>query len=514
MRYLIIFLIELLLIVGSINVNVEKITPWLLGINFTFAIFSINFTFFGHQLSKYKPLYDSITSRQWLNIIVLMSLPFIPLFTFLIAPEYFGKFALWVLPIIFWSAIDNAKLTLGYLSPKKYIKNTIVPSIISKYLSSLSNEVNKEVKTHQLYLENKDKFQIPTHAWEFEPTILGNKENDLWDSMAIIIKLSIENNDYPVFRQSISAIIVLLISSYEFKFKEKDNYRVNIGVQKIARNRLRSIINLIENEDKEGIYLLSFSNELCSFLMSEKALESPLSEMVSAVVSDVTWIGRRLLEAENAIEPMKILNTIHAVVELSVHKIEISDQNNISNSLDKYNIAGYAHLIKSLAISALGTKNAHFSYRCMESLSYLGCNAAKQKSRQTVASTLESLVQVGRVAKSKNLGCFWSRCIIPIESHAEEFMGHILTWLVRDIDDNGHFFLKGCAEQAYSRIRGISCTISPDPKFNPKFWIHEELDNGKLIKHVEHESGMYGYEGSFDYSDFSNLKEYILRDFD
>lgn len=514
MRYLIIFLIELLLIAGSINVNVEKITPWLLGINFTLAIFSINFTFFGHQLSKYKPLYDSITSRQWFNIVALMSLPFVPLFIFLIAPEYFGKLALWVLPIIFWSAIDNAKLTLSYLSPKKYINNTIVSSVISKYLSSLSNEVNKEVKAHQAYLENIVKFQIPMHALGFEPTMLGNKENDLWDSIAIIIKLSIENNDYPVFRQSMSAVIVILTSSYEFKFEGKNNHIVNIGVQKIAKNRLRSIINLIENADKEIIYLLSLSNELCSFLISEKALESPLSEMVSAVVSEVTGIGRRLLEAENSIEPMKILNTIHAVMDLSVHKIETSDQTNIANSLDKYNIAGYAHLIKSLAISALGTSNVHFSYRCMESLSYLGCNAAKQKSRQTVASTLECLVQVGRVAKSKNLGCFWSRCIIPIESHAEEFMGHILTWLVRGIDDKGHFFLKGCAEQAYSRIRGISCTISHDPKFNPKFWIHEKFENGNQIKHVENEYGLYGYEGSFDYSDFSNLKEYILRDFD
>ena len=48
-------------------------------------------------------------------------------------------------------------------------------------------------------------------------------------------------------------------------------------------------------------------------------------------------------------------------------------------------------------------------------------------------------------------------------------MGHILTWLVQDIDKGGNFYMKG------------------------------------------YESGMYGYGGQSDYSDFSNLKEYVLH---
>ena len=95
-------------------------------------------------------------------------------------------------------------------------------------------------------------------------------------------------------------------------------------------------------------------------------------------------------------------------------------------------------------------------------------------------------------------------------------MGHILTWLVRDLKEDGTFTLKACAEQAYSRIRGVCCTIKPKAKSNPKFWIEEEVDGetGGKTPHKEKMHGMFGYDGEVDYSNFDDLTEYVLRDFD
>ena len=188
LRYILLFIITVLVVIGSLDVNVQKITPWLLGINFTLAIFSINFTFFGHQLSKYKAIYSKVSNRQWFNIITLMVLPFVPLVAFLIVPDYFGKIAFWILPLIMFSAIDNARLTTRYLSPRYFIENSFTPRKIDKYLSSLSMEVKKEVDEHQDYLDNRDKFQIPTHAYDFEPTILGLEPDDIWDSISVITR--------------------------------------------------------------------------------------------------------------------------------------------------------------------------------------------------------------------------------------------------------------------------------------------------------------------------------------
>ncbi|MEL4474133.1 hypothetical protein [Shewanella algae] len=510
MRYLILIIFMALLVAGSMHVDVQKITPWLLGINFTIAIFSINFTFFGYQLSKYKAIYTNITNRQWFNIVTLLSLPFLPLICYLIIPEYFGSIALWILPLLVFSSIDNAFLTTNYLSPKKFIDDSICDKAISQYLEVLAKMMKEEVEGHQVYLGNREKYQIPTHAYDFEPSTLGLEPNDIWDSIAVITKLSIENNDYPVFRQSLSAILNLVLKFYSFKCKGEDAYKIDGGIKSIARYRSRSIIANIIEHDKSGIFLQSLSSELCDFLMKGEVLDNPCSDMTRSIASDSVWVGKKMIESHSVIEPIKILNTIHRVIEISIYKMENGKSDEGFDSLDKYNISAYAYDIKALGVSALNHENSHFAYRCMETLSYLGCNAAKLKSTQTVVAVFESIVILGRLARNLKIGCFWSRCLIPAESHAEEFMGHILTWLVHDIDSDGNFYMKGYAEQAYSRLRGVKCAIKPKPNSNPSFWIEELEKDGEKIPHIEYESGMYGYGGESDYSDFSNLKEYVL----
>ena len=377
----------------------------------------------------------------------------------------------------------------------------------------LAKEIKKEVESHQNYLNDREKYQIPTHAYDFEPSTLGLEPNDIWDSITIITNLSIENNDFSVFRQSLSAILKLVLSLYAFKYKEKNNYtyKIDEGIKFIARNRLRSIITNIIKNDKSGLFLQSLSSELCDFLMKGDVLEKPCSNMTRSIASDSVWVGEKMLESHSIIEPIKILNTIHRVIEINIYKMENDASNDGVEQLDKYNISAYAYDIKALGVSALNNGNSHFSHRCMESLSYLGCNAAKLKSTQTVVAVFESIVHLGRLARSLKIGCFWSRCLIPAESHAEEFIGHILTWLVNDIDSDGNFFMKGYAEQAYSRLRGVKCAIKPMLNSNPCVWIEELGKDGEKIPHIEYELGMYGYEGQSDYSDFTNLKEYILH---
>ncbi|TSA23884.1 hypothetical protein D4R71_07910 [bacterium] len=512
MRFFLIIIIEILIILGTKSLEVNEITSWLLGINFSVAFFSLNFTFFGYQLSKYKAIYDKITNRQWFNIYVIIILPFLPIITYLIYPVLWGKLSLWILPVVFWSAIDNAKLTAIYLTPDNYLKQKINNKSIRDYFKRLAIEIEKEELFHQKYLDNVENFQIPMHEMDFDPGILGCEKNDLWDSLTVIIKCSIVNNDYPVFRKSINSALMLLTSSYNYKHKPTNDYKINSAIRKISRKRLKSIINRVNNDDIEGIFLQSISNELCTFIMNDVKLMKPLSDVISIVSSDITMIGQSLLSSKNPKEPIKILNTLHAVAELTIMRLNKEKKDNKEISLDSYNVSSYAYYIKDLAITSLDTKDYHFTHRCMETLSYLGCNAAKSKSRKTVAATFECLVQIGRVARSKNIGCFWHRCIIPIVKHAEEFMGHILTWTISDIDENGSFFLKHCAENAYSRIRGVKCEIIPKSNLHPKYWITELTKNGEKIKHVETLSGMYGYSGSLDYSDFSNLQEYVLHE--
>ena len=512
MRYLIFVIIEILLIAASASISIEKITPWLLGANFTIAIFSINFTFFGHQLSRYKPIYSKISKRQWINICALLIVPFAPLMCFLIAPDFFSLVALLALPILSLSAIDNAELTSKYLNPTLHIEKRISEKEISKYLHALSNKINSELESQDKYLSDKIRFELPTHATEFEPGALGIDTEDLWDSITVVTKLSIENHDYPVFRCAVSAMLRLATASYAFRLEGNiENYKLNSGLSIITRKRLRSIINGIVDLDNNGLFLQSLSSELCNFLERDDIITAPCSDLARAVCSDAIWVGKKMLESNSLIEPIRILNTIHRMAELSTYRLASANDGKVETTMERYSISAYAYDIKTLGVAALNFENPHFAYRCLETLSYLGCNAAKVKSKQIIIATLESIVQIGRIARSLKIGCFWSRCLIPAESHAEEFIGHILTWLVQDITKEGDFFMREYTEQAYSRLRGVKCLIQPKLEYNPCLWIEELKENGEKVAHIEYQSGMYGYGGQLDYSDFTNLKDYVLH---
>lgn len=496
--------------VGAQGSELQRITPWLLGASFTISIFSINFTFFGYQLSKYKAIYDRISRRQWINLGSLLVLPFFPLISYLFYPDYFGYIALGVLPLLALSSWDNAKLTSSYLDATQFIANSTKKKVIDKYLNSLELEIKKEVTTHKAYIENKGKFQIPMHGYSFEPTILGLEPNDIWDSITIVTNLAIENNDYPTFRKAISAVFRVLMQSYSYRSGSED-YQIDSGVRFIARKRFRGIIKHVIENDSNGIFLQSLSGELCEALLDKDLINKPCSELTRAVASEAVWIGSNMLEFKTITDPLKVLNSIQKVIEINLQRLESSNTSKFEDQMDRINIAAYAHDIKTLGVAALTSNNNHFAYRCMESLSYLGCNAAKLKSTDTVTAVFESIVHIGRLSRNLEIGCFWSRCLIPAESHAEEFLGHIITWLIADIDSSGKFFMKDHTEQAYSRLRGVKCIVKPKNKMNPIFWIEELKENSKTISHIESQSGMYGYGGKLDYSDFSNLKEYTLH---
>jgi len=515
LKYFILAIIEVLLVIKSWNIDLSAISNWLIGINFTLAVFSVNFTFFGYQLSRYKPIHDKLTKRQWFNIVIVFSLPFIPILAFLFFPTYYEIASLWMMPIILFSSIDNARLTSQYLNPEFFLHEHFSKPLISKYVRSLYSVVAIEVKSHKEYLRNIKKFQIPSHKWEFYPNTLGITKDDLWDKIVLVLKKSLENNDYAIFMKSLTTLFDLLRQTYSFPSQTDDDFLELQALMTIAHSRLQSIIRWIYSTDAEGTFVNAISNQLCIYLTSEEAVSAPAGTLTKNIAKDAVWIGSKMLESEEIQEPMKILNAFHSLVELAIHQIKQDINGGKERFFDQHNIALYVYLIKSLGVAAVKNERTHFVYRTMETLSYLGCNATKIKARQTVLACFESLVQIGRSSRKAKLGCFWNRCIIPMHLHAEEFMGHILTWLIRDIDKDGNFFLKGVAERAYSRLRGFECKIIPKHDLNPKFWIEEVIDDktDKPIDYIESLSDMYGYNGTLNYSNFEDLTEYVLHDF-
>jgi hypothetical protein len=511
MMVLVVIVLEPVLIRYSVGKDLSQISGWLVGINFSLAIFSIHFTFFGYQLSRYKPILGEVSRRQWVNIIILLTIPFTPLVVYLVNPEWFTLVALWLMPIVLYSSIDNAMLTKTYLNPYWFLKKKFSEEAISAYLIRLYTMIAEDVLGHKEMTALKNGVPKPAHEYEYHPNVIGIQGEDLWDRGLVLLKRSLENDDYPVFNQCLLGILTLARKTYMFRSQVSGDYDELNGMHITCHLRMKAMIAWVYGADKGGIFVQSIINELSRILRSCHCTNEPLGKLATNVSEDMVWIASQSISEKREHSHIKILTIIHAVIEHALQKYSREAQGSEDFVLEQHNISFYARLIKLLGQEAVKAQNTHYLYRCMETLSFLGCNAARLKSQQTTKTCLQSLAQLGRESRHAKLGCFWHYCIIPLHEHSEEFMGHILTWLVLDKGKDGSFFLQVPAERAYSRIRGKECKIVPKRDLNPKFWIEEVVDEaGNTHPHVESLSGMYGYGGRVDYSDFNDLTEFSL----
>ena len=497
--YPIIFMIEYLILNSAINLS--KIENWLIGINFTLAVFSINSLFFGYQFSRYKSLIDYISKKQWINIGIILLLPLIPLIVIFFHSEWYYRIALLTMLTLLFSFIDNIILLKNYLDPKIYINKYFSDKNISKYIDNLYKQIIEEVEEHEQYLKKLKDYKMPMDTFKFYPNGFG-LENDLWDKGVLLLKTAFDNTDYSVFQECLKKNFDLIYKSYKYKSdNDNDNFKNLQGLQIIAHDRFQSIIRWIYDKDTEGIFISSIVNYLCRYLKSEECLKAPLDQLENDIAENLSFLGTKFLLDNREAEAIKILNTLHLFIQNSISTVQ--------DEIYIYNVSTYCYLIKRLGSSAIKAQNGHYLYRCLEKLSYIGCNSAKNNYYTTVIFALENIVQLGREARQAKIGCFDKNCIIPIYIHAEEFMGHILTWLIKD----EKLLINGACKTAYSRLRGFHCDINPNINSNPKLWIKEELDeNQKKIPYTESSSNRYGYSFTVNYSNFDDLTEYKLSD--
>lgn len=488
--------------------NLMAISSWLFAINFSYAAFSINFTFFGTEFSKYKILKNDIKPRQWFNIWLCLVLPLLLPVIYLVNVKYFHFFSLWLLPVVLFSSLDNAWSTWKELNPREYIARSFSNEIFGSYLQKLFTQIEIEVKEFESYIKNEKSDASPFSTFKFSPTSIGLKNEDIWDKLIELLNTARTNQDHITFTKTFNKILELAELSFSTKLGSNDQYNERSGLGTISRKRIQSIVISTYKDDSGGLFTEVISTVLIKEMMSDKCRKNPLSDYSSLASSNLFWLSSRHLEDHSESLPLNVLRCFHSFAELSIKKIK--EGNSDMAVVDEHNISSYALYIKSLCQKAIEVREEHFIYRCIEALGFLGCNSAKQDSVPTTLACLESLAQIGRETRANSLNCFDRKCIIPFHSHAEENIGHIATWAV---GNNSNAIIFGGIIQAVSRLRGVVCKVDPQKGGNPVFWISEEVKGDKKVPHIESLGGIYGYTGKIDYSDLNNLAEYKLEGF-
>ena len=119
------------------------------------------------------------------------------------------------------------------------------------------------------------------------------------------------------------------------------------------------------------------------------------------------------------------------------------------------------------------------------------------------------MVQLGREARANNVKCFDVGCLLDTVEHAEERIGWMLSWVFETQEDDWDMWIK-YFEVAYSRLNGVKTRIIIQEKENGKIGFQVKCSKEPYIE--SYQEG--GYVKKFNYSDFSNIKEFKIIDFD
>lgn len=396
--------------------------------------------------------------------------------------------------------ILNYRIASAALSPIDYIGKIFDRNSLMIYLNIIEGEIelsNREFEeTRRGHIKN-----LPVNLFS-RPPITGGADN-FFGKFIQIIELTIKNKDQSTYNFALDTYL------QNFQFLLGSNSKASGEVKSVAQNQFSLLVRVIIEASGEHYFLEIFAEKLYKILLGEGAQRGPFDSKINSIASALEVISVASFESKAKIDIKKLLHTMHLFI-LKVFNELLGKEN---ESLNLYNFSIFIDVVKRIGLKAIKHDQFFVLYTAMESICYLGCHFAKNKNEQSVLTCLNALVQMGRTSKSSGMQCFWDRCLHPPHIHAEEFLGHIMTWAVAH-KDGDRFFLQGGFEGAYSRIRGYEVDIIPKAALNPVFWVEDVKDaEGNKTPWVESVHGMYGYYSELDYSDFDNLKQYVLHNY-
>jgi hypothetical protein len=167
-------------------------------------------------------------------------------------------------------------------------------------------------------------------------------------------------------------------------------------------------------------------------------------------------------------------------------------------------LAGHARVMQALGELAIANSNVHLLFRCLDGLGFLGCSAAKADNAELGTACMLGLVQLGRLARKNSLPCFWDRCALTPDDHAEKRIEWIASWTTH-LDGKRRERWGRSVSDALSRLRGFDTEVSYFEsggmwrfalKHSKEPYIYRINDNGRLR--------------SCDFSDPNMVRELVI----
>lgn len=438
------------------GLQLEKYHTTLVILNITIAIFAINFSFLVYQLSPYRVLIHPAYRRHRWYSIILLAFVLLPLMTLVIAPRWTGLVALTFLPVVAYASILLGILASQESRGTRLLKSKASLKRFEKFLPILATDYDRVIyEQEQQRLSSQQ--DTPIHELRSKPIPPPLRENDPVYFSTNLAFAALINNDLNTFDLTIQRIIQFysVLEKYKLLIDRVEVYKVSSALQANISGAIERIIQFTTSNDKSSSFMIRLQEQFAHFVRSQAKNKQQQSISTRDVCGFMVVLGKNLLE-RNLYD--SALLSIIVAREAAQKGIDDPPKDEL---LFEANLDFFVRQITEMGKKTVQLRNTDFLYRCLDALCWLGCSAVRKKQYPVTLRCLEGLVQLGRESRAEDLRCFWSRCALRPEDHAEQRLKWISTWIASSTGTppdrtQEPFALKALAE-AYSRFFGKEC---------------------------------------------------------
>jgi hypothetical protein len=285
-------------------------------------------------------------------------------------------------------------------------------------------------------MSNDSKVGPPLHemSWSPLPTIPVNNPLGF---LRLLATTAVEQRDLETYQlavdRALNASALLARHIGDRRLREADLRATEVPIE-YAISALVQIGLATRGSQERHIFAERFLAKTGVFLLDRGVPNYAATDYALRVLGGMALVSEDLLKAGNdasALVPVIVARQL-ATEGMGSEKETAGMQDVLVN----HGLAACATIIKNLGEAAIGLGDTQFLYRCLDALGWLGCAAAREKQHAVGSACANGLVQLGRLARAKQLPCFWNRCALSPADHACERIEWIASWTCR-LDEVG-----------------------------------------------------------------------------
>jgi hypothetical protein len=481
-------------------VYADPLRPFLIGADLTIAVFAVNFSLLSVQLSVYRNALQRLSIRLTPSAVITLLIALAPVVAAAFSEKWTATVAVLALPVLTYMAVLLTVITQSHLSANRYIKKLCREDELNEFIRVFS-EAAAAIDIDPPELVVSDGTPPPVHemGWQIYPVTV---EPDPLNELSVIAALAAEAGDLATYVEAVNATLKLANHIHQQSFSR--------GVEDLAgsdllrqhcADSLSRISRLQPSWDTTGILAHRFIHACAAFLFETDLSAFPRSSLALTIVCAMAGAAKALIESGVERQAIDVVVVARRVALIGS---KTNPREPLTDAQHRHTLAGHARIMQELGETAIANSNAHLLFRCLDGLRFLGCSAAKVNNTELGTACLLGLVQLGRMARKEELPCFWDRCSLTPEDHAEEGIGWILTWIPK-LDEKGRERWGASIADALSRLRGFETTVSfteqngswqPKVTYSEAPYIYRINDNGRWR--------------SYDFSDQNVLRELVI----